>query len=221
LGAQGRVAELRHLNMTSVRYGLGLSLSIGLLLVCFGSELYTIWLGHKLNEGDIATLYWVTVVMVIPFVFGAPQLVSLLILNGTGKHWYTTNAFIVTAFFSIALSVLLMKYTPLGVYSAAIGWGLRYSINQAILYPFVICKDYKIPLSEYFRRVYFVPLLTTIPIVLFFIVCKVFVGQVSFFNVSLVLISYGLLCAFLVLYVILLPKHRKELFDKITNCHSS
>jgi hypothetical protein len=61
--------------------------------------------------------------------------------------------------------------------------------------------------------------LTVFPIVLFFTICRMSFDKVSYFNVAFVLLAYGLLCAFLVLYVVLLPKHRKELFAKIVGQH--
>lgn len=102
---------------------------------------------------DFQVAHSALMVMSVGLAFGLPQLVSRSILQGTGKHWFASNALIMSSVLSLVTSFVLLK-SGLGIISVAIGWGLVWFLQGVVFFPVIITKVLGQSFSEMIRKCY-------------------------------------------------------------------
>lgn len=216
LDATSKNDQLKRLNMHGVRYGLALSVPVGIFLFFYGEQLLTLWLSRSgLTGADVNLMGLVLGVMVIPFALGAPHMASRSVLRATGRHWLAANGLLLSSLVGLITGVILMVYSNLGILGAAIGWGMRFVFADILLFPLSICGHLEIPFWHYFRKVYVAPLAVAILLVIFSIFFAEVFSVTDIGNFVIVTVCFGVLSSFLIFCVVMMPEHRKLLFDII------
>jgi O-antigen/teichoic acid export membrane protein len=218
LEASDESNKLRNLNMLSVRYGLAISLPLGVFLLFYSQELLTIWLGRGrsgLTGSDIVVMTRVLVIVLIPFVVGSPQMATRSILGATGKHWLVANSLFLSALFGLIMAVLMMLYTNLGILAAAIGMTMRYIITDMLLFPFIICRYMKISAGKYFINAYARPLASAFLLSGICFLLKKILNGADIINIVIAGCLFAVMSCVLIVYVIATTEHRKYLSSVI------
>jgi len=79
------------------------------------------------------------IIMSFSLALGLPQIVSRQILQGTGKHWYTSNALLISSLSSLLVTFVLLKL-ELGIIAPAVGWSTVWVLQGVVFLPWVITK---------------------------------------------------------------------------------
>ncbi|MHC4474178.1 MAG: lipopolysaccharide biosynthesis protein [Planctomycetota bacterium] len=167
LDAGGEINRLVKLATYGLRYGLMLGLCIGLYILLFGRDILALWLRNsEMNQPDINAMHMALIVMAFPLVFARANKGNQTILRATGSHWFVSNSLFVCSVIGLLISVVLMKYSSLGIMGAAIGWAVKVIVPEGILCTMLVLKKYNIAKGNYFKKAYGPPLVASIPILL-------------------------------------------------------
>lgn len=214
--AKDENTKLRELNIYGVRYGLAISIPISVFLLFYGKRLLEIWLGGtELNDFDSTNMASALSIMIIPFALGTPQIASRTIFRATEKHWFVANLMFISVSAGLITSIVLIKFTNLGILGAAIGWTFRYVIVDILVMPFAVCRYLQINIKYYFSQVYLTPLITAAVLVVFSFIYNRFIGFDNINNFVILIIFYGILSFLLIIFLILNSEHRSFLIDKV------
>lgn len=165
LDTGGEIDKLVKLATYGLRYGLMLGLCIGLYVLLFGRDILALWLRNsEMSPADIDTMHMALIIMAFPLVFARANKGNQTILRATGRHWLVSNFLFAFALIGLLLSVILMKYTSLGIAGAAIGWAVKVMIPEGMLSTMFVLKKYNIAKGHYFKKAYVPPLVASIPI---------------------------------------------------------
>ncbi|MCD4792902.1 MAG: oligosaccharide flippase family protein [Bacteroidales bacterium] len=216
MNAKNDIAKLRELNIHGVRYGLAISIPISVFLFFYGKQLLELWLGNTgLNNLDLQNMAYAVAVMIVPFGLGAPQTASRAIFRATNKHWFVANLMLISVSAGLITTIILIKYTDLGILGAAIGWSFRYLIVDILVMPFAVCRNLQINIKHYFSKVYLPPLFSALVLIVFSLVYNRFIDFENIYNFIILITVFGILSFLLILFIILNAEHRKFLIKKI------
>ena len=218
MDAKGEEDRLQSLNILGVRYGLVISIPLCVFLFFFGEDILKLWLGRTgLGAADFEVMGKCFCLISLPFAIGAPQIASRSMLSATGKHWLVSWVFFSSSVLGLAVSIILMKYTELGILGAAIGFATTYVLTGILLYPSFICRHLDMSKMIYFKKAYFAPAWSaTLLILLCLVLNELLIGM----NIYILLFKIGffsIAAAFIAVYVGLLSQHRKYLFNSLKN----
>jgi O-antigen/teichoic acid export membrane protein len=216
MDAKGEEDRLKSLNILGVRYGLVISIPLCIFLFFFGEDILKLWLGSTgLVAADFEIMEECFCIISFPFAFGAPQIASRSLLSATGKHWLVSWGFFSSSVAGLAVSIILMKYTELGILGAAIGFATTYVLTGILLYPCFICRRLDMSKSIYFKKAYFAPVWSAILLILLSLALnELLIGM----NIYILVFKIGLFsiaAALIGIYVGLLSQHRKYLFNSL------
>jgi Na+-driven multidrug efflux pump len=213
MDAKGDFEKLLELNIVGVRYGLLLSMPICIFLVFFGESMLKLWLGSSgLTGEDLHLMALMLAAIAIPFSLSAPQVASRSILAATGRHWPVAYGFFISALVGLLVSIILMKWSKLGVLGAAIGLSSTYLFTGVALYPMLICRHLDIPLKIYFKKVYISPLIVGILLATCCFSMNLMVENTDTVMIIVKISVFLIVALLLTLYIGLYPQHRKDLF---------
>lgn len=214
--AKGDVSRLKELNMIGVRYGLMLSLPLCVFAMLFAENIFNIWLGRSgLIPEDLHLMSRVVAIIAIPFALNAPHIASHTTLSATGRHWLAANSVFISSLFGLVVTVLLVRFTHLGILGAGIGVSLTYLITGVFVWPVLICRHLGISLWNYFKKSYLMPVIGSLLLAGFSVALDVLIKND---DVYIVLLKVALFftAAFLVaMYLVLLPQHREYLLSNL------
>ncbi len=207
----GEIGILSRLSTYGVRYGLMVGLLIGGYLIIFGEDILSLWLRKtNISMSGIKDMYSILIIMVFPLILARANKGNQTILRATGDHWIVSNSLLIFSTIGLITSVLLIKYTTLGVLSVAIGWSLKAMIPEAVFFPFLVMRKYNISIIQYLRTAYFVPLVAFIPVVLFGYIfdCLISIDLVLKLGISTFLYFFiGIICT----YFLCVEKNHKKM----------
>lgn len=209
LQGKNDVVALRELLLNGAHHGVAFSLPLVLMFVVLGEALLTVWMGPEYANGDLIAL--MAAGMFLPMAQG-PAVRVLMGLNVHGK--------IGLVGLSVSLAVLAIGFGVIEM----IGWSL---INAAIItviplmlvngiiLPAYACRHLKVPLWEYVRRAFLVPLLCGIPFLL-----TLFASRIVFSERPFMMLISGSLSGALVLGVlywrfIAPPEYREKIQHRL------
>jgi len=210
--AKGDIAQLQQLNMISTRYGLMLSLSLSIFLILFSENILHVWLGRSgLSNEDLRLMVSVIRIIAIPFALNAPHTASRTILISTGKHWLTAITFCLSSVIGLVTTILLIKFSSLGVLGAAIGISAMYVITGVFVWPILICGHLGISILDYVKRSYMRPLLGFGLLAVFGLSLNMLKTSGGIYVLLAKMISFGAVAFLIGVFFILLPHHRRYL----------
>jgi O-antigen/teichoic acid export membrane protein len=157
--SRGDQDALRELNIMGVRYSVMICLFVGVMSILFGRPVFQVWLSSGgLSERDFVTLANVLTILALGFLVGIPQEVTAKMLAGTGRHWFSATALVITSLTGFLLGVILARQTSLGIYGVALGWSFTYLIQGLAVFPVSACRVFGIRPLSYVRQAYSRPL---------------------------------------------------------------
>jgi O-antigen/teichoic acid export membrane protein len=214
--AKGNVSRLQELNMVGIRYGLMLSLPLCVFLILFAENILNIWLGKSgLSAEDLHRMCQVISIMAVPFALNAPQIASHTTLSATGKHWLAANSFFISSLSGLVVTVLLVRFTHLGILGAGIGVSLTYMLTGVFIWPVLICRHLGISLWKYFKKSYLAPVLVSIVLAGFSAAFNMVIRN-SDIHALFVRVAMFFTAAFIMsVYLVLLPQHREYLLRSL------
>jgi O-antigen/teichoic acid export membrane protein len=153
------------LSIYGFRYPLLLGLVLGGYLMLNGRDLVALWLSHSgVSPEDVNLIFLSMMIMVFPLVISRSGMGNRSILRATGNHWLVSNSLVVVSVMALLLSIVLMKWTKMGVLGAAVGWSTRALVLEGVVFAAFVVKKYDISPGRYLRQVFVNPLLTALVI---------------------------------------------------------
>ncbi len=131
---------------------------ISAMLLILGKSVIDVWVGPRYE-----TSYLILVILVIPGLLFDVQTSSRQILYGMGRHKALAVVNIVEGLANVIMSVVLVHYW--GIVGDALGTAIPLAITCTFFLPPYLCRLLEIPLWEFLREAYLLPLAICAPMV--------------------------------------------------------
>ncbi|HEV2417845.1 MAG TPA: polysaccharide biosynthesis C-terminal domain-containing protein [Terriglobia bacterium] len=161
-----------------------LPVSAGLFIL--GRPLIAIWMGPQYVSASFAIL----VILLIPNILCGIQSASTRILYGMNLHKWLAKVMIGEGVANLVLSVILVR--RMGIFGVAWGTAIPMAFTSVVLIPFYLCRVVKVPLFQFVRRTYTIPVILTSPMVAVLLVLKHFITAQTWFALAAQVIAGGL-----------------------------
>jgi O-antigen/teichoic acid export membrane protein len=129
---------------------------ICMTLVIMGRSIIEVWVGSRY----IAS-YSVLVLLLVPRALYLAQSTSTKILLGMGRHRTLASVLLLEGAANLLLSLILVR--PLGLLGVALGTAIPLTCTSILFLPEHVCRLLRIPLGNFLRRCYGLPLLLCVP----------------------------------------------------------
>lgn len=216
MDAAGEAQRLRNLNVFGVRYGLLISMPFCIFLFFYGDEILKLWLGRSgLSAMDFQLMGQCLSITVVPFALSAPQIASRSILWATGKHWLVSWGFFSSNLVGLIVSILVMKYSQLGILGAAVGFSTTHFLTGILFYPLLICRHLDISKWFYFKKAYLTPVFSAGLLILVCFCLDTLLKSNDLYMFLIKVALFAVVTSLLSIYVGFLPQHRKYLFSNL------
>jgi O-antigen/teichoic acid export membrane protein len=186
LQASGRADELRELVLASTRLGTALVAPIVLALAILGDPILRLWMGARYEQGGVLAL------LVVGMFLPVAQRTVATILIGLNLHGPLALANLVAAVCGVGLSVLNVTVLGWGLGGAALAIALPMTLGTGVFIPIYACARLGIPLREYFRRTFAVPLACVLPCAAWLAMSRLLFAEEALLAVGVGLIGGGL-----------------------------
>jgi O-antigen/teichoic acid export membrane protein len=211
LYAQGKIEEFKREVKSSIKI-LGLIINIPIaLLIVYGKDFYYLWLGASSNY---ETIYQLSVITLLPLVINGSLNGLYGVFTITNKLKINAIAVTLSGLFGLILSIILITFTPLGIFSITISSSIIGFLRNIII---------TLPFGAIYLglrwHTFFLDLFKSIFSLCITILVAYIVGSINsvtswfnFFNNSLI----TLLIAFIINLFLILSKHeRYKIFNSI------
>ena len=156
--AKGDLTRLRKIYVAGNRVCALLILPITAILVVLGKHVIRIWVGARY----IPHSYPVLLVLVIPYTLMLMQSASGRVLFGMGTHQGMAKVTLIEGVANLLLSIALVP--SLGVVGDAMGTAIPLSCTFLLFMPFHLRKQIGVPVRDFVRQAYWLPLLLNLPL---------------------------------------------------------
>jgi O-antigen/teichoic acid export membrane protein len=153
LQSSGQESEIRELFLRSTRYGMAMALPILLVLAIFGDVVLHIWMGPDYAQTALI------VVLAAGYCLPVTQVTGLRILVGLNRHGRVGQWSVAISLFALVIGGLTLNSVGWSMVGAALLVTLPLTITYGIISPLQACKELGIPLADYIRQVFKVPVL--------------------------------------------------------------
>jgi O-antigen/teichoic acid export membrane protein len=157
LQASGKSEELRELVLKGSRLGTALVSPIILTLAILGDPILRLWMGKRYEQGLVLAL------LVLGMFLPVAQRTVSIILVGLNLHGRMALANLVSAICGVGLSVLNVTVLGWGLPGAALAIAVPMTLGTGVFIPVYACAQLGIPLREYVRRTFVVPVACVLP----------------------------------------------------------
>lgn len=188
LQGKNDVAGLRELLLNGAHYGVAFSLPLVLLLAVLGEALLTVWMGPAYAKGELIAL--MAVGMFLPMAQGP----VVRVLMGLNVHGRIGLVGLVVSTAALIIGFGVIETIGWSLINATIIAVIPLLLVYGILLPAYACHHLKVPLWEYVRRAFLVPVLCGVPFIL-----TLYANRFVFADSPLVLLLSGTLSGALVL----------------------
>ncbi|MEX2222737.1 MAG: oligosaccharide flippase family protein [Candidatus Rokuibacteriota bacterium] len=213
LHARGDLSALRHLAITSAKYGFYIALPAVLFLALMGGPLLHVWMGSDYEAPTILTVLTMGHLAVLP------QMGLFSILIGMGRHGVPAAVDVVALFVSAALTWSLLSSGVDSLLSAALGLALPFALSGGVVLPLYACRVLGLSPWRYLREVLPGPLLASIPCAGSLLAARAFIDA----DPAFVLLAGTLVAATVTTTIYwrwVLPPQLREAFIKRLSGHS-
>jgi len=170
LQGSGRQAELIDLVLTAARWGTALVAPLSLCLAVLADPILRLWMGPRYEHGLLLTI------LVVGSFLSFTQRPVGMILAGLNLHGRL-------AFVSLAAAALgcglALQNARLG--GGLVGFALCIAVptflSTGLFLPFYACRTLGIPLTQFFRNTYLLPLACCVPLAVCLVASRVVLGQ--------------------------------------------
>jgi O-antigen/teichoic acid export membrane protein len=157
LQASGHLDELRELVLKGSRLGTALVAPIILTLAILGDPILRLWMGVRYEQGLVLAL------LVLGMFLPVAQRTVSIMLQGLNLHGRMALANLVAAICGVGLSLLNVTVLKWGLPGAALAIAVPMTLGTGVFIPFYACRELGIPLREYARRTFVVPVACVLP----------------------------------------------------------
>lgn len=165
LEAKGDLERLRSVFFLGTKYVVMVSVPIMIAFIVLGKSLLVLWIGKEfVGTNLIPIMRLVLVVLTIAVGFQVSQTCSFNVLMGMGKHAIFSRITILTALFTVVVSVLLIKGFGLGLKGAALANLICYAGAYGVILPVYACRQLRMSFLSYWLGTIGKPLLLGLPI---------------------------------------------------------
>lgn len=212
LFAEGKKEELLHeIKKSMIIITLLTSIPIGYLLVS-SDYFLKLWVPSAYSDD----LCWLSIISVIPVVFGLCTNTLFDIFTITNKRKYPAIALFITGIINVILMILLLKLTSMGVFAIAIAGAVTMSLRNLIFTPLygAACLNIK---WSYFYSILGRCLLCIISVV--FITCffRIFMINLTWVNLLLNMVGVTCVSCTINLFIAFNKQERAYLVEIISN----
>ena len=184
-------AELGDFYSKVLRLNVLTKVPIFIAAAVFSREIVSIWIGAENFYG-----YWLVAIFLFTWILWVWNGSNMVFVNAMSLHKLVQLPLFFEAAINLTISILLVKYTPLGLIGIALGTLIGQALVAVYFVPRILSRQLDIkPFSEVFRTV--IPLLLPALILIGF---KLLID----FTIALTLLKYGLYIAGLGIYLVLL-----------------
>lgn len=169
LHALGDFPAVRHLAITSAKYGFYVTLPAVLFLASMGGPLLHLWMGSDYEAPAVLT------VLAIGHLAVVPQTSLFTILMGLGRHGVPAAAEVLALFVSTVLTWLLLNSGVDSLLSAALGLAVPFALSGGVVLPLYACRVLGISPWRYLREAVPGPILASVPCAAALLAARVFV----------------------------------------------
>jgi O-antigen/teichoic acid export membrane protein len=150
--AQANVSSNRRIFVVGTRYALLALLPVMFALYAIGGDFLRLWMGAEFERRGAGVL----ALLAAAQFFALPQFIAHGILKGGGRVRFLALALVAQAAANLALSLWWVRdYGLLGI---AAGTAVPLSALSLIVLPLYMCRLLAVPVGEYFRHTYPLPL---------------------------------------------------------------
>ncbi|MBX2852839.1 MAG: oligosaccharide flippase family protein [Phycisphaeraceae bacterium] len=114
-------------------------------MIIWGRDFIEVWVGPEFTAA-----YPCVVALAVAEIITGSQIPAYHFLGGIAKHKFHAYVNIVEAVCNLALSILLVTLTDLGILGVALGTAIPLAVFQGIVMPIYFTKQIGIPLAQYF-----------------------------------------------------------------------
>jgi len=157
LQATGHDEELRELLATATRLGMALALPMMLFLGVLGDPLLRLWMGARYEQGLVLGI------LAIGFLLPLSQQPAVTILTGLNLHGRVGLATLLSALAGVTLSLVTVGNLGWGLPGAALAVAAALTAGNGIFVPIYACRRLGLPVVDYARRAYLLPILCALP----------------------------------------------------------
>lgn len=207
------IARLRAANNLVMRVTVALSASLAVGLFFYSEPaLHLLFSSGGWTAADFKTAGNTLSIMGLGLAVGLPQVVSRSTLQGVGKHWQVGYAFMFISLLSLAIGILGMN-AGLGLYGAALGWGLFWAFQGILFYPVMICRYLKQTLWSMILSAYMPGIVVGAGMLALAWVLNGWLAANRILNLIVGISVYSVFCC---IAIIAISGHSKTLWDRIT-----
>lgn len=155
------------LSVYGVRYVSMFGFVIALYISLYGNVILRLWLPETdVTLADIDSMRTILLILLVPFVLARSNQGNRAILLSTGQHWITSIALLSSSIFGLFVTIILVNYSDLGVYSIAFGLAFKLLVGDYYLILHLLFAKYKYDTLEYLKKAYLKPIGAIIPIII-------------------------------------------------------
>lgn len=183
--------ELRKFYSQVLRLNVSTKIPLFFAIAVFSKEIISIWIGPENFYG-----YWLVIIFLLTWILWVWNGSNMVFINAMSLHKLVQLPLFLEATINITISILLIKYTPLGIIGVALGTLIGQTLVAMHYVPRIVSRQLDIkPFSEISKII--VPLLLPVSVL---IGLKVLIDLA----VAVAAVRYGLYAVSLGLYILLL-----------------
>ncbi|BCO07681.1 polysaccharide biosynthesis protein [Desulfolithobacter dissulfuricans] len=158
-----RVDKISEYYVVATHYTSAISFPLVAGLAILGDEFILLWVGDGFSSS-----YSIMLILLIPQIVGLSQQMSAQVMFGFGRNDVLAYLEMVSAFFNLCLSIVLVKL--LGMIGVALATAVPLLITHTFLLPYIVCRRLDLSISKYIKDGYFKSILNT-SIMALYILC--------------------------------------------------
>jgi O-antigen/teichoic acid export membrane protein len=128
------------------------------MLWILGKSVIGVWVGPKYESS-----YVILIILLVPTILADIQASSRQVLLGMGRHKVLAFVNVGEGAINLILSVVLIRYW--GVIGVALGTAIPLALTSLFFLPSYSCRILKVPLKQFLREAYLLPLVLCAPLV--------------------------------------------------------
>lgn len=136
-------AGIREKYLALTKVSVILAVFAGGSLLMYGKALIRRWVGPDFEDS-----YAILAILAIPMTIEMIQTSNIQLLFGISKHQYYAYLNIAEGFVNVLLSITLARWY--GIYGVALGTAIEVVAVQALVLPWLTCREVGIPLRQYY-----------------------------------------------------------------------
>ena len=154
-------------------------------VIILGKQIIALWVGVRYLSS-----YSILLVLIVPRSLLLAQSGSIRILLGLGRQRMLALVSLVDGLTNLVLSITLLRYW--GIFGVAVGTAIPLACTSLLFLPRHLCRMLNVPLREFLRQAYLVPLALTIPMAIALLLLRQWLQSPGYAGLLLQVVVGGL-----------------------------